>query len=73
MVFVKHIIRNTLLYGLGFYFALHLNQIKKDNNKEFIKVFNNLITSRKELDLKQAIETIGFLLKHLRSVNNLLR
>ncbi len=51
--------RDDIIYSLGYLFALHLNQIKDLSTKEFLKVFNNLITSRKEANIEECIEMMG--------------
>ena len=53
-------LRDSILYGLGYYFALHLNLVKKSSTKEFLDRLNTLITSRYELSLENMIEKIGF-------------
>ncbi len=53
-------LRDSILYGLGYYFSLHLNYIKSKDNKEFMSRLNNLITLRNELSLEQMINEIGF-------------
>ena len=56
----KYDVRDSMLYGLGYYYALHLNYIRNNSNKEFLKVFNNLITGRKEMTFEQSVECMGF-------------
>ena len=55
--------REDMLYGLGYYFALHLNMIKDNSMQDFKKVFNNIITSRKECSLPEIIEKLGIRLE----------
>ena len=52
--------RNSLVYGLGAFFAFHLDLIRQNSNKEFLKALNNIITTRKEASLEQSIEMTGF-------------
>ena len=52
-----------MLYGLGYYFALHLNMIKDNSMEEFKKIFNSIITSRKESSLVEIIEKLGISLE----------
>ena len=52
-------IRDGILYGVGAYFAYHLKMIRESSNEEFLKVFNNLMTLRKGIDLESAIELTG--------------
>ena len=55
--------RDTLLYGLGYYMALHLNLIKDYDIQEFNKVLNNIITLRKESNFEQIIDLMGISLE----------
>lgn len=55
--------RDDMLYGLGYYFALHLNMIKDNSMEEFKKIFNSIITSRKESSLVEIIEKLGISLE----------
>ena len=52
--------RADILYGLGYYFALHFNEIRKSSNTEFLKTLNDVITTRKESTLTQSIDKMGF-------------
>ena len=52
-------IRDAVIYGLGYYFSYHLKEIEKQDPKEFLKIFNNLISSRNESTLCESIETLG--------------
>lgn len=52
----KEQFRLRLLYALGNYFAFHLYEIKKQNPKEYEKIFHNLISTRKEC--KSILESI---------------
>ncbi len=54
------VLREASLYSLGYFFAYHLNAIRRSSNKEFIKVLNNITTTRKESTLKQTIAMTGF-------------
>ncbi len=49
--------RLKLLYALGNYFSFHLYEIKKQNPKEYEKIFHNLISTRKEC--KSILESIN--------------
>ena len=60
-------LRDVILYYLGYYFSIHLNQIYKDNPNEFRKLFNNFLTSRKELGLKELIEILGIDIEDFKS------
>lgn len=55
--------RDTLLYGLGYYMALHLNLIKDYDIHEFNIVLNNIITLRKESNFEQIIDLMGISLE----------
>lgn len=52
----KEQFRLRLLYALGNYFAFHLYEIKKQNPKEYEKIFHNLISTRKEC--KSILESV---------------
>lgn len=53
-------VRDSIIYGLGYYFAMHLNLIREASNKDFLRIYNNLITSRKEMTFEDSIKTLGF-------------
>lgn len=55
--------REDMLYGLGYYIAIHLNLIRDNSPEEFNKIFNNFITSRKEKSLEESIESLGISLE----------
>ena len=59
--------RDAILYSLGYYISLHLNNIKENDKKEFDKVFNNIITSRKEATLEESIEMMGISVEEFES------
>lgn len=52
-------VRKDILYGMGYYFAMHLNLIRRSNVKEYLKILNNIITSRNEMDLEGSIKMLG--------------
>ena len=56
-------VRDSVLYGLGYYTAIHLNAIRRKDVKEFLKVLNNLMTSRKELSFEKSINALGLSLE----------
>lgn len=53
-------LRDSVLYGIGNYMALHLNQIRRSDPKEYLRVYNDLMTLRGEATYKQLIEMAGF-------------
>lgn len=55
----KYDLRNDILYGLGYYMAMHLNLIRQTSIKDYLKVLNNIITSRNEIDLETAVNMMG--------------
>ena len=57
------VLDKSTVYGVAYLFALNLNAIRRDSIKEFLKVFNNIITSRKEASLEQLIEMTGMSLE----------
>ena len=58
--YIKYPFRDSIIYGLGYYTAMHLCKIKDYVSiEEYNKIFNNLITSRKEANLVESIETLG--------------
>ncbi len=61
----KYIIplRDSLIYALGGYFARHLSLMIGEDNKEFLKIFNNIITSRKEATFEELINMAGISLE----------
>lgn len=53
-------IREELIYGLGIYIGLHLQYLKNNmSDKEFMKEFYNLLSSRKERTITESIEGLG--------------
>ena len=64
-------LRKDLLYGLGSIFAYHLNEIRKNSIEDFLKILNNLATSRKEMSLEEAINMTGFDLEEFVSCSNI--
>ena len=59
--------RNAILYSLGYYIAMHLNNIKDNDLNEFNKIVNNIITSRKEASLEEIIEMMGISIEEFES------
>lgn len=56
----KEQFRLRILYALGNYFAFHLYEIKKQNPKEYEKIFHNLISTRKECkSILESIDKLG--------------
>ena len=56
-------LRDSLLYGLGTVFAYHLCEIKKSSSKDFMKIYNNIMTTRKECLLEDSIALTGYSLE----------
>ena len=56
-------LRDSLIYALGGFFARHLSLMISDDNKEFLKILNNIITSRKEATFEELIEMTGISLE----------
>ena len=55
--------RTDLIYGLGYYLAFHLNEIKNSGNKDYLKILNSIITTRKESSLYDVINMLGIRLE----------
>lgn len=53
-------LKRDLVYGLGYDFGFHLSEIRKSSTQEYLRVLNNLMTSRKEMTLEDAIRMTGF-------------
>ena len=51
--------RNAIIYGLGYYTSLNLNEIRKQDIKEFNKIINNVITLRKESSFVEMVDLMG--------------
>lgn len=51
-------LRDNLIYKIGYFFAFHLCELC-ENKEQFLKQFNNFLTSRCEADLKTLLEFIG--------------
>lgn len=51
--------RTALIYSLGDIFELYFEKLDASSKKEFIKVFNNIITSRKEASFEDIIRMLG--------------
>ncbi len=51
--------RDDIIYGLGGYFAVCLQEIRRQNPKEFLKIFNNILTMRAESSLEELINMTG--------------
>lgn len=60
-------VRKDILYGMGYYFAMHLNLIRKSNINEYLKILNNIITSRNETDLEENIKMLGISVDDFKS------
>ena len=57
--YILYPFRDDIVYSNGYYMALHLNLIKEQGMKEFLKIFNNIITSRKEASFEDIVEKTG--------------
>lgn len=57
--YLKYPFRDDIIYGLGYYTALHFCEIMDSSIEEFNKTFNNFITSRKEASLQECINKLG--------------
>ena len=51
--------RDTLLYGLGYYTALHMHTLCDGDYKNYMKEFYNFISSRKEAGIEDSITNLG--------------
>lgn len=51
--------RMALIYSLGDILEMYFEKIDSSSKKEFIKVFNNIITSRKEASFEDIIRMLG--------------
>lgn len=51
--------RDTLLYGLGYYTALHMHTLCDGDYKKYMKEFYNFISSRKEAGIEDSITNLG--------------
>ena len=51
--------RDTLLYGLGYYTALHMYTLCDGDYKNYMKEFYNFISSRKEAGIEDSITNLG--------------
>ena len=52
--------RSAIIYGLGYYIALHMMEIKdKVDIKEYNKIFNNFILSKNEASIESLIHMLG--------------
>ena len=58
--YIMYPFRDDILYGIGYYMALHLNLIREQDMNEFLKVFNNIITSRNEASFEDMVSKTGF-------------
>ncbi len=50
---------DDILYGNGTYIALHLQELKKQDPKEFKRVFNNFLTMRTLMSYDDILEMLG--------------
>ena len=51
--------RQLFLYGIGYYTTLAMNEMARENPKEYFKLYTNLICSRGECDYISMIENGG--------------
>lgn len=52
-------VRNSLLYSMGYWFALHLNRIRQEDPNNFEKLLSNLCMSRFDSTLEESIAMLG--------------
>lgn len=53
-------VRKEIIYGIGIYTALHLQYLRENMScKEFMKLFYDFISLRKERTLQSSIEGLG--------------
>lgn len=52
-------IRDSIVYGLGHLTALYFNKIDKKDRKEFLKIYNDIVTGRKEYSFEDLINRLG--------------
>lgn len=57
--YLKYPFRDDIIYGLGYYIAFHLNEIRNKDIKDFNRIFNDIITLRKEANLEDLINLLG--------------
>ena len=55
--------RTDIVYGLGYYLAFHLNEIRNSGNKDYLKILNSIITLRKEASLYDIVNMLGIRLE----------
>lgn len=55
MAYVEFKFYDPLIYGLGGYIALHLSEIKKQDPKEFKKMWNNFLSMRTLMSYEDAL------------------
>ena len=51
--------REWILYGIGYYISLALNEESRKNPREYFKYFTDMICSRNECNFEQLIEVAG--------------
>lgn len=51
--------RNWFLYGIGYYVSLAMNELSRENPKEYFRNFTDMICSRAECDFITLLETAG--------------
>ena len=51
--------RQLFLYGTGYYTSMAMNELSRQNPKEYFRYYTNLICSRKECDFVSLIENGG--------------
>ena len=56
---VEYNFRDDVMYGLSYYFGMCLSIIREQDPKEFLRVLNNIMTTRKEITLEEAINKSG--------------
>lgn len=57
--FYSYKLRDSILYGLGHIFSLYFRYLDNNDRKEFLRVYNNIITSRGEATLEEMIKMLG--------------
>jgi hypothetical protein len=50
---------DAMKYSLGIYLSLNMNELSKENRKEYLKYLFNFTTSRKEGDFVELINMLG--------------
>lgn len=52
-------IRDSLIYGLGHIIAIYFDKLDKKDRIQFLKAYNDIITSRKEYSFEELIKRLG--------------